>query len=115
MIQPEVLYFMVWMSLFIGFVPVHVQEKELSDAFTETFDATVLVRFSKEKVNQKNMKYKSATIEVVTMTRGLSHFIREIDEYGSNTFLADKNKYRVQASRERDVPVQVTHVKPYIM
>ena len=101
------------MSLFIGFVPVHVQAQELSAAFTETFDATALVRFSKEKVNKNNVKYKSATIEVITTSRALSHFIHEIDEYGSNTFLADNNKYRVQAPREREPAV--THVKPYIM
>jgi len=41
-----------------------------------------------------------------------------MDEYGSNTFLADKNKYRVQYAKEREKEKEkerTTHVKPYIM
>jgi len=101
------------MSLFISVVPLHVEEKELLNAFAETFDVTVLVRFSKEKVNQ-NTKYKSATIELITTSRTMVHFMAQIDEYGSNTFIADKNKYRVQYAKERHVP-QIQLVKPYVM
>lgn len=104
------------MSLFIGFVPVHVSAEELTNAFSETFDASVLVRLSKEKVNKNNLKYTSATIDILTSSRSLGHFLSEMDEYGSNTFLADKNKYRVQYAREREREKErTTHVKPYIM
>lgn len=102
------------MSLFIGFVPVQVSEQSLTDAFAETFGATVMVRLSKEKVNKNNLKYTSAVVDIITPSRSLGHFLSEIDEYGSNTFIADKNKYRVQYNKER-THVQVRQVKPYIM
>ncbi len=102
--------------MFIGFVPVHVTELNLADAFMETFDSSVMVRFSKEKVNRNNMKYKSATIEVITSSRALTHFISQIHEYGSNTFMADKIEYRVQLTTVREEPTPIVKtVKPYIM
>jgi hypothetical protein len=107
------------MSLFIGFVPVQVSAQALTDAFAETFGASVLVRLSKEKVNKNNLKHTSATIDIVTSSRALTHFLSEVDEYGSNTFVADKNKYRVQYAKERERERErertTTHVKPYII
>ena len=104
------------MSIFIGFVPVHVTADQLTNAFSETFDASVLVRLSKEKVNKNDVKYKSATIDLITTSRALDHFLSQMDEYGSNTFIADKNKYRVQYAQERTPRApQVKQIKPYIM
>ena len=104
------------MSLFIGFVPQHVTADDLTNAFYETFGATVMVRMTKEKLNKNEVRYRSATVDVITSTKELSHFAKEIDEYGSNTFIADKNKYRVQYAmvHENRVP-QVKTVKPYVM
>ena len=102
------------MYLFIGFVPVQVSEEKLTDAFLETFGASVLVRFSQEKV-KNDSKYKSATVEVVTSSRVLTHFMSQIDEYGSNTFLADKNTYIVRYAKERRPQDNTTRVKPYVM
>lgn len=103
------------MSLFIGFVPIYVEAKELSDAFAETFDVTALVHFSKDKVNKNNVKYRSATIELITTSRSMIHFMEQIDEYESNTFIANKNKYRVQYAKERVSVPQIKFVKPYVM
>jgi|LauGreDrversion4_2_1035121.scaffolds.fasta_scaffold38936_11 hypothetical protein len=100
------------MSLFIGFVPVYVSEEELVDAFSETFSASVLVRLSQEKVKNET-KYKSATVDIITSSRALTHFMTQIDEYGSNTFLANKQKYIVRHAKER-VPAS-TRIKPYVM
>jgi hypothetical protein len=105
------------MSLFIGFVPLAVSVDDLANAFTETFGSTVMVRFSKDKVNKNGVKYKSATIEVITSTRELNHFTSQIHEYESNTFIMDKNtKLRVQFAKVHEVRTPaVQYVKPYVM
>ena len=101
------------MTLFIGFVPVHVSLEQLTNAFAETFGATVMVRFSKEKVNKNDVKYKSATIDIISNSRDLGHFISQLDDYGSNTFLSDKQSYRVQYAKKREPTVKT--FTPYIM
>jgi hypothetical protein len=103
------------MSLFIGFVPAHVSVEQLTAAFEETFSATVMVKLSKDKVNKNDVKYKSATIDIISNSRDLSHFISQIDDYGSNTFISDRQHYRVQHGKQREPVSRVKTFTPYIM
>jgi len=103
------------MALFIGFVPVNVSVDDLTNAFHETFGATVMVRFSKDKVNKKEVKYKSATIDIISHSRDLDHFMSQINDYESNTFISDKQYYRVQYATQREYVPPIKSVKPYVM
>ena len=107
-----VIYIQTIMALFIGFVVPNVTQGQLERLFHETFDAGVNVRFSKERKNQYGTLYKSATIEVISSTPCLRHFLSQVTLHGNNTFIGDGNSYKVQFA-EDSAPVR--KISPHVM
>jgi hypothetical protein len=100
------------MSLFIGFVNPNVTVTQLERLFAETFDANVLVRFSKQCKNMFGVWFKSATIEVCSSSPLFEHFLSQVTLHGNNTFMGDGNTYKVQFSNPEK---NVTRVIPRIV
>lgn len=84
------------MSLFISFVPSNMTVDDLERIFDETFGATVMVHFSKEKTNTFGKKFKSASVEVLGNTPEMTHFISQVKRYDSNSFTAETVTYTVR-------------------
>jgi len=105
------------MSLFIGFVTPNVTAPHLERLFADTFDAYVVVRFSKQSKNKYGTWYKSASIEVCASSPSFDHFLSQVNLHGNNTFMGDGNTYKVQFSQdnEKGKGKEMKRVAPRIM
>jgi hypothetical protein len=101
-------------SLFIGYVSTNVSAARLEILFADTFDSEVTVRFSKERKNKYGLWYKSATIEVHSMSPSLNHFLSQVTLHGNNTFIGDHETYKVQFA-EDTTPSPMRKFTPLIM
>lgn len=93
------------MSLFITYVPLTISVDDLERFFDETFGATVMVHFGKEKTNLHGQRFKTANVEVLGRTREMNQFISQIEEHGSNSFIAQSVSYTVRLNQTDTRPV----------
>jgi hypothetical protein len=74
------------MSLHISFVQPTVTAAYMTEAFEDTFGATVSVELTSVLKNQYGVNYKMATVRIIEPSRDLSRFIDQIWQHGNNSF-----------------------------